>query len=81
MQKIEFTEDYRFAHRGVEVVEYTKGQVVDASDELADSAKKDKVAKSSNKPTDEEQAAAKVETSAHSEAPENTAASSAPETK
>lgn len=47
--KIEVVETFKFAHRGVEVVEYTKGSVVEVEQECADIAVREKWAKLAGK--------------------------------
>lgn len=64
--KIKFTKDYRFAHKGVVVVDYKAGEIVDADDDLAETAIADKVAKP-------------VKIAPERAAPENVAAETAPE--
>lgn len=63
---IEVTKDFKFAHRGCDVVEYKTGDVIDADDVLFDVATKNKWAK---------------ESKAKAAAPENKDAGNAPENK
>lgn len=44
---IEVVESFKYAYRGCEVVEFTKGEVVEVSEEVADLAKAQKWAKGS----------------------------------
>ena len=63
---IEVTKDFKFAHRGCDVVEYKAGDVVTADGELCEIAIKNKWAKDSK---------------AKAAAPENKNAGKAPENK
>jgi len=45
MPMIEFNRLYRYAHNGIHIAEYYAGQIVNATNELAESALRDKVAK------------------------------------
>ncbi len=66
-KRIEVTKDFKFAHRGCDVVEYQAGDVIaDADDELVEVATKNKWAK---------------EAKAKTAAPENKDAGQAPENK
>jgi len=65
-KSIEVTQDFKFAHRGCDVVEYKAGDVIDADDDLFDVAIKNKWAK---------------ESKAKAGAPENKNAGKAPENK
>lgn len=53
MQTIEVKKDFKFAERGIEVLEYVKGRVVSVSDECAGIAIAEKWAVASTKPVDE----------------------------
>lgn len=90
MQKIKFSKPYKFAHHGYLTEEFSAGQEVEASDELAECAIADKVAKRVKDKASQEEGEIEViapiestpeETDAAPAAPENSAAKSAPETK
>lgn len=65
-KRIEVTKDFKFAHRGCDVVEYQAGDVVEADDDLFEVATKNKWAKESKAKTAD---------------PENKDAGQAPENK
>lgn len=64
MPTIEIIKDFRFAHRGVEVVEYHSGDVVEVSERCAEIALDEKWAKWAKLPKANK---------AHAAAPENKA--------
>lgn len=70
--EIEIIEDFKFAHRGCDVVEYTAGQVIEADAELHKIATENNWAKPA-----EAKPAAKV----HKAAPHNKNAGNSPENK